>query len=139
MVAVTTEQQDLGAALTQCLLDNSAMRGENAALRQSLQVNVVAVNDLFSRLLELENEHPWLTDALRRAERRCAELENRLVGLGDELDELRGIGQRCASAEAQLAHMHGELSALYRTKTMRAVTPLRKVWGLVRRVLEPER
>ena len=77
---------DQSEELTQCLLDNSAMRGENAALRQALQVNVAAVNTLFGRVLELESEHPWLADGLRRSEQRCAELETQLVELGDEFE-----------------------------------------------------
>ena len=101
--------------LTQCLLDNSATRGENAALRQALQVNVAAVSSLFARLLEAENEHPWLADALRRTEQRCAELETQLVNLG------------------------GELEALYQTKTFRMVAPVRRVWGVILKAFGPVR
>jgi hypothetical protein len=104
--SVTDEREHL----TQCLLDNAATRGENAALRQALQVNTAAVNSLFARLLEAENEHPWLVDALRRTEARCDELETQLVALG------------------------GELEAVYRTKTFRMMAPARRVWGAVLRV-----
>ena len=109
---------DQSEELTQSLLDNSAMRGENAALRQALQVNVAAVNSLFGRVLELESEHPWLADGLRRSEQRCAELETQLVELGDELETRRECEQRCEELESLLADALGQLDALYQTKTL---------------------
>jgi hypothetical protein len=109
-MVVASSASDERAHLTKCLLDNAATRGENAALRQALQVNVAAVSSLFARLLEAENEHPWLVDALRRSEERCVELEAQLVNLGNQLD------------------------AIYQTKTVRLAAPVRRIWGVILRV-----
>jgi hypothetical protein len=115
MVLATSSLPDAREHLTECLLDNAATRGENAALRQALQVNTAAVSSLFARLLEAENEHPWLVDALRRSEARCAELEAELVTLG------------------------GQLEAVYRTKTFRMLAPARRVWGKALRITRAAR
>jgi hypothetical protein len=104
-----------------------------------LQVNVAAVNSLFGRVLELESEHPWLADGLRRSEQRCAELETQLVELGDELETRRECEQRCEELEILLADALGQLDALYQTKTLRVVGPVRRVWGVVLKATGPSR
>jgi len=138
MVALSSEPQQ-SVFMNQCLLENSAMRGENAALRQALQVNVATANSLFARLLEVEAEHPWITDALRRAEQRCEELETRMVNLADELDARRGVEERCAELEAQVAVVNAHLTAVYGTMTFRVAAPARRAWGTVRKTLAPLR
>ena len=115
---VTHEHVDV----TQCLLDNAALRGENAALRQALRVNEAAVGSLFARLLEAESEHPWLTDALRRSEARASELEAQLAGTAV-------VGE----LERQVAELRAEVARVYGTRTMRTLAPARRVWGTLRR------
>jgi len=137
VTAVTTS--DARQHLDQCLIENSALRGENGALRQAVQAHVEAVGSLFARLLEIEYERPWLTDALRRTERQCSELEAHVMELGHELDALRGADERCTGLEARVAALSDELGRIYATKTFRMLSPARRVWGATRRVLRAGR
>ena len=137
VTAVTTS--DARQHLDQCLVENSALRGENGALRQAVQAHVEAVGSLFARLLDVEYERPWLTDALRRSEQQCSELEAQVVELGHELDALRGAEQRCAGLEARVAALSDEVGRVYATKTFRVLSPARRVWGAIRRVLGSSR
>jgi predicted nuclease with TOPRIM domain len=123
---------------TLCLLNTAATRAENAALRQALQVNVATVSSLFERLLEAENEYPWLTDALRRSEERCSDLETQVVNLGEELDTLRRSHQRGSDLDRRLSdlggevdHLRGELDRIYQTKTFRLLSPVRRAWSVM--------
>jgi predicted nuclease with TOPRIM domain len=142
-VASTQDERELH---TQCLLNNAATRAENAALRQALQVNAAAVNSLFERLLEAESEYPWLTDALRRSEQRCSDLETQVVELNEELDALRRSERHDADLEKKLAglggdvdHLRSELDRIYETKTFRLLAPVRRVWSVMLRASGPAR
>jgi hypothetical protein len=107
----------------QCLLENAALRGENAALRQALRVNEAAASSLFARVLEAESEHPWMADALRRSEQRASQLEGQLVGVDSAAD-----------LERQVVALREDVDRIYRTRTMRTVAPARRVWGTLRRL-----
>jgi hypothetical protein len=122
---MTTEHVDV----VQCLLENAALRGENAALRQALRVNEAAASSLFARLLEAESEHPWMAEALRRSEQRSSELETQVVGL----DATTPSTPR-RDLETQIAALRAEIDRIYRTRTMRTLAPARRAWGVVRRV-----
>ncbi|HEX4493211.1 MAG TPA: hypothetical protein VH914_18560 [Acidimicrobiia bacterium] len=123
---MTTTDSDVTTApvdIEQCLLENSALRGENAALRQALRVNEAAASSLFARLLEAETEHPWIADALRRSEQRASDLESQLASSGS-----------IADLERQTVALQQEIDRIYRTRTMRTVAPARRVWGTLRRL-----
>lgn len=124
--SMTTTDSDVTTApvdIEQCLLENSALRGENAALRQALRVNEAAASSLFARLLEAETEHPWIADALRRSEQRASDLESQLASSGS-----------IADLERQTVALQQEIDRIYRTRTMRTVAPARRVWGTLRRL-----